>query len=69
MCENEEAVRRFVVEAQAVNRIESPHIVKTFDFVKWLLGRTEKFPKSPRFFLAKRLNQELIDSTADFDCK
>jgi serine/threonine protein kinase len=34
MCDSEEAVRRFVVEAQAVNRIDSPHIVKTFDFGK-----------------------------------
>ena len=39
MCELEEAVRRFVVEAQAVNRIDSPHIVKTFDFGKLADGR------------------------------
>jgi len=31
---------------------ESPIFVKTFDFLKWILGRTEKFPKSQRFFLA-----------------
>ena len=41
---------------------ESPIFVKTFDFLKWVLGRTEKFPKSQRFFLAKRLN----DATFDF---
>jgi serine/threonine protein kinase len=39
MCENDEAVRRFVVEAQAVNRVQSPHIVKTFDFGKLADGR------------------------------
>jgi serine/threonine protein kinase len=39
LCEHEEAIRRFVVEAQAVNRIESPHIVKTFDFGKLPDGR------------------------------
>ncbi|MBW2731216.1 MAG: protein kinase [Deltaproteobacteria bacterium] len=39
MCESEEAVRRFVVEAQAVNRIDSPHIIKTFDFGKLSDGR------------------------------
>ena len=39
MCEFEEAVRRFVVEAQAVNQIDSPHIVKTFDFGKLPDGR------------------------------
>ncbi len=41
---------------------ESPIFVKTFDVLKWILGRTEKFPKSQRFFLAKRLN----DTTFDF---
>lgn len=39
MCQNEEAVQRFVLEAQAVNRIDSPHIVKTFDFGKLPDGR------------------------------
>lgn len=40
---------------------ESPIFVKSFDFLKWLLGRTEKFPKSQRFFLAKRLNDAMFD--------
>jgi len=40
---------------------ESPLFVKTFDFLKWVLGRTEKFPKSQRFFLAKRINDALFD--------
>ncbi|MCB9558105.1 MAG: serine/threonine protein kinase [Deltaproteobacteria bacterium] len=39
MCESAEAVRRFVIEAQAVNRVDSPHIVKTFDFGKLPDGR------------------------------
>jgi serine/threonine-protein kinase len=30
----EEAARRFVVEAQAANRIQSPHVVRVFDFCK-----------------------------------
>ncbi len=40
---------------------ESPIFVKTFDFLQWTLGHTEKFPKSQRFFLAKRLNDALFD--------
>ena len=40
---------------------ESPIFVKTFDFLKWVLGRTEKFPKSQRFFLAKRINDAIFD--------
>jgi lantibiotic modifying enzyme len=40
---------------------ESPIFVKTFDLLKWILKRTEKFPKSQRFFLAKRINDALLD--------
>jgi len=40
---------------------ESPIFVKTFDLLKWILGRTEKFPKSQRFFLAKRINDAIFD--------
>jgi len=36
---------------------ESPALVKTYDFLKWLLPVTEKFPKSQRFVLAQRLQQ------------
>jgi len=39
MGEHPDVVRRFVIEAQAVNRIASPHIVKTFDFGKLDDGR------------------------------
>ena len=40
---------------------ESPIFVKTFDVLKWILGHTEKFPKSQRFFLAKRINDAIFD--------
>lgn len=36
-------------------RKQSPIFAKTSDFVLWLLQHTEKFPKSERFRLAKRL--------------
>jgi len=35
---------------------ESPLFVKTYDFIKWLLEHTQKFPKSQRFVLAQRVN-------------
>ena len=34
---------------------QSPIFVKTSDFILWLLEHTEKFPKSERFRLARRL--------------
>ena len=40
---------------------ESPIFVKTFDLLKWVIQRTEKFPKTQRFFLAKRINDALFD--------
>ena len=40
---------------------ESPLFVKTFDCLKWVLARTESFPKSQRFLLAKRINDALFD--------
>ncbi|MCA9668947.1 MAG: serine/threonine protein kinase, partial [Myxococcales bacterium] len=39
VCESEDAVNRLVLEAQAVNRIDSPNIVKIFDFGKLDDGR------------------------------
>jgi len=36
---------------------KSPALVKTYDFLKWLLPATEKFPKSQRFVLAQQLQQ------------
>lgn len=40
---------------------ESPIFVKTFDFLKWVVQRTETFPKSQRFGVAKRLNDAVFD--------
>ncbi len=34
---------------------QSPIFSKTYDFILWLLNHTEKFPKSERFRLARRL--------------
>lgn len=36
-------------------RRQSPIFSKTSDFILWLLDHTEKFPKSERFRLARRL--------------
>ena len=38
---------------------ESPIFVKTYDFVKWLLEHTIKFPKSQRFVMAKRVEEAI----------
>ncbi len=38
-------------------RKQSPIFTKTFDFLLWLLQHTEKFPKSERFRMAKRLEE------------
>lgn len=34
---------------------QSPIFAKTYDFVVWLLNTTERFPKSERFRLARRV--------------
>jgi 23S rRNA-intervening sequence protein len=34
---------------------ESPIFVKTYDFIKWLLPHTRKFPKDQRFSMAQRV--------------
>jgi hypothetical protein len=34
---------------------QSPLFSKTYDFILWLLNHTEKFPKSERFRMGKRL--------------
>ena len=34
---------------------QSPIFSKTYDFILWLLNHTEKFPKSERFRMARRL--------------
>jgi uncharacterized membrane protein len=39
----------------------SPIFSKTYDLILWLLNHTEKFPKSERFRLARRLEDAAFD--------
>jgi len=39
----------------------SPIFTKTYDFLLWLLNHTEKFPKSERFRLARRLEDAAFE--------
>lgn len=41
-------------------RKQSPIFTKTSDFVVWLLDHTEKFPKSERFRMARRLEDSVF---------
>jgi hypothetical protein len=41
--------------------VASPIFGKTYDFILWLLHHTEKFPKSERFRMAKRLEDTAFD--------
>ena len=40
----------------------TPLFTKTFDFIQWLMGAVNHFPKSQRFFAAKRL----LDAALNF---
>lgn len=40
---------------------QSPIFSKTYDFILWLLHHTEKFPKSERFRMARRLEDTAFD--------
>ena len=40
---------------------QSPIFTKTYDFLLWLLLHTEKFPKSERFRLARRLEDTCFE--------
>jgi hypothetical protein len=40
---------------------DSPLFVKTYDVLKYLIPATEKFPKSQRFVLAKRIQDAALD--------
>ncbi len=40
---------------------ESPIFVKTYDFTKWLLEHTIRFPKSQRFVMAKRIEDAALN--------
>ncbi|MCG6538067.1 MAG: hypothetical protein L7F78_25965, partial [Syntrophales bacterium LBB04] len=39
---------------------ESPIFIKTYDFTKWLLEHTIRFPKSQRFVMAKRIEEAAL---------
>ena len=39
----------------------SPVFSRTYDFIVWLLGETENFPKSERFRMARRLEDTAFD--------
>lgn len=43
------------------NDSDLPIFIKWMDFTKWLLGTTEKFPKSARFTFANRINDMALD--------
>ncbi len=40
---------------------QSPIFSKTYDFILWMLNHTEKFPKSERFRMARRLEDAGFD--------
>ena len=40
---------------------QSPIFSKTYDFILWLLDHTEKFPKSERFRMARRLEDTAFE--------
>ena len=42
------------------DRRQSPIFTRTSDFILWLLNHTEKFPKSERFRMAKRLEDSVF---------
>ena len=40
---------------------DSPLFVKTYDLLKYLIPATQRFPKSQRFVLAKRIQDAALD--------
>ncbi len=40
---------------------ESPLFAKSYDFVRWLIPQTVKFPRQQRFVLAERLQATAMD--------
>jgi four helix bundle protein len=40
---------------------EYPIYPKTYDLVRWLIERTQSFPKSQRFVMAKRVQDTALD--------
>ena len=47
--------RSFARKEEALPQKQSPIFSKTYDFLLWLMNHTEKFPKSERFRLARRM--------------
>lgn len=39
---------------------QSPIFAKSYDFILWLLNHTERFPKSERFRLARRMEDSVF---------
>lgn len=39
---------------------ESPPFLKSFEMLTWLLKHTRKFPKHPRFVMAKRMEEAAL---------
>jgi four helix bundle protein len=39
----------------------SPIFIKVYDLSKWLIERCQKFPKSQRFVMAKRVENAVLD--------
>lgn len=50
------------------DQTQSPLFAKTWDFLLWLQDHTEKFPKSERFRLAKRLEDSAFDFHESLIC-
>ena len=44
--------------------VEYPLFPKTYDLIAWLLPQTQKFPKSQRFVLAKRIEDAALNFQA-----
>ena len=44
---------------------EPPVFVQWYDFTKWLLAKTETFPKRVRFTLSRRIENLALDITQD----
>ena len=40
---------------------ESPLFAKSYDFIRWLIPQTVKFPREQRFVLAQRLQSTAMD--------
>jgi len=51
----------FLAIAQEVFIQESPLFIKTYDFTRWLLERTNQFPKGQRFVMAKRIEDAILN--------